>query len=130
MPLVRIDMLEGRTDDELKLMLDTIQECVVEAFGVPERDRYQIVHEHKKGRMVFLDTGMGFERSDGVVAIQFFTSPRTHVEKMKVFKLLSDKLGDKCGLDPKDLFISVFTNRDEDWSFADGEAQYVTGKLP
>lgn len=130
MPLIRIDMLEGRTDDELKLMLDTIQDCVVEAFGVPERDRYQIVHEHKKGRMVFLDTGMGFERSDGVVAIQFFTSPRTHVEKMKVFKLLSDKLGEKCGLDPKDLFISVFTNRDEDWSFADGEAQYVTGKLP
>lgn len=130
MPLVRIDMMEGRTDDELKLMLDTIQECVVEAFGVPERDRYQIVHEHKKGRMVFLDTGMGFERSDGVVAIQFFTSPRTHVEKMEVFKLLSDKLGEKCGLDPKDLFISVFTNRDEDWSFADGEAQYVTGKLP
>ena len=130
MPLVRIDMLEGRTDDELKLLLDTVQDCVVEAFGVPERDRYQIVHEHKKGRMVFLDTGMGFERSDGVVAIQFFTSPRTHVEKMTVFKLLADQLGEKCGLDPKDLFISVFTNRDEDWSFADGEAQYVTGKLP
>ena len=80
--------------------------------------------------MVFLDTGMGFERSDGVVAIQFFTSPRTHVEKMKVFELLSDRLGEACGLDPKDLLISVFTNRDEDWSFADGEAQYVTGKLP
>jgi hypothetical protein len=29
-----------------------------------------------------------------------------------------------------DLFMSVFTNRDEDWSFADGEAEYVTGKLP
>lgn len=29
-----------------------------------------------------------------------------------------------------DLFISVFTNRDQDWSVADGEAQYVTGKLP
>ena len=130
MPLVRIDMLEGRTDDELSLLLDTVQDCVVEAFGVPERDRYQIVHEHKKGRMVFLDTGLGFDRSDDMIAIQFFTSPRTHVEKMTVFKLLSEKLGAKCGLDPKDLFVSVFTNRDEDWSFADGEAQYVTGKLP
>ncbi|MWV26371.1 tautomerase family protein [Aurantiacibacter rhizosphaerae] len=130
MPLVRIDMLEGRSDEDITLLLDTIQDCVVEAFGVPKQDRYQIVHEHKKGRMVFLDTGLGFERSDGVVAIQFFTSPRTHVEKMTVFKLLADRLGAKCGLDPKDLFISVFTNRDEDWSFADGEAQYVTGKLP
>ena len=130
MPLLRIDMMEGRSDEQIKTMLDTVQDCVVEAFGVPERDRYQIVHEHKKGRMVFLDTGMGFERSDDVVAIQFFTSPRTHVEKMTVFKLLAERLESTCGLDPKDLFISVFTNRDEDWSFADGEAQYVTGKLP
>ena len=86
MPAVRIDMLEGRTDDELKLMLGTNQDCVVEALGVPERDCYQIVHEQKKGRMVFLDTGMSFERSDGVAAIQLFSSPRTHVEKMKVFE--------------------------------------------
>jgi hypothetical protein len=86
MPPVRIDRLEGRTDDELKLMLGTNQDCVVEAFGVPERDCYQIVHEHKKGRMVFLVTGMGFEGSAGVVAIQLFSSPRTYVEKMKVFE--------------------------------------------
>ena len=85
-PPVRIDMLEGRTDDELKLMLETIQDCVVEALGVPERDCYQIVHEHKKGRMVFLHTGMSFEGSAGVVAIQLFSSPRTHAEKMKVFE--------------------------------------------
>ena len=86
MPPVRVDMLEGRTDDELKLMLDTILDCVVEAFDVPERDCYQIMHKQKKGRMVILDTGMRFERSDGVAAIQSSTNPRTHVEKMKVFE--------------------------------------------
>ena len=86
MPPVRINRLESRTDDELKLMLGTIKDCVVEALGVPERDCYQIVHEHKKGRMVFLHTGMSFEGSAGVVAIQLFSSPRTHAEKMKVFE--------------------------------------------
>jgi len=130
MPLLRIDMIEGRTDDEIATMLDTIQDCVVEAFGVPKTDRYQIVHEHKPGRMVFLDTGLGFERSDKMISIQFFTSPRLHKEKMEVYRLLSERLKSSCGLDPKDLLISVFTNRDEDWSFADGEAQYVTGTLP
>ncbi|WP_037227189.1 tautomerase family protein [Roseobacter sp. GAI101] len=130
MPLVRIDMIEGRSDEQLQRLLDTIQNCVVEAFGVPETDRYQIVHEHKPGRMVFLDTGLGFERSDQMISIQFFTSPRTHVEKIKVYKLLSENLQKECGLDPNDLLISVFTNREEDWSFAQGEAQYVTGELP
>ncbi|MAU48466.1 MAG: tautomerase family protein [Yangia sp.] len=130
MPLVRIDMIEGRSDEQLQLLLDTIQGCVVEAFGVPETDRYQIVHEHKPGRMVFLDTGLGFTRSDEVISVQFFTSPRTHVEKINIYRLLSERLEHTCGLDPNDLLISVFTNREEDWSFAKGEAQYVTGRLP
>ncbi|KCZ56235.1 tautomerase [Hyphomonas beringensis] len=130
MPLLRIDMIEGRSEEQIQSLLDTIQSCVVGAFGVPESDRYQIVHEHKPGRMVFLDTGLGFTRSSQVVSIQFFTSPRTHVEKMKVYRLLSDRLEKVCGLNPNDLLISVFTNREEDWSFAQGEAQYVTGKLP
>ena len=123
-------MIEGRTDDEVQLLLDTIQSSVVEAFGVPETDRYQIVHEHKPGRMIFLDTGLGFTRSERMISIQFFTSPRTHVEKIEVYRLLADDLQKTCGLDPNDLLISVFTNREEDWSFAGGEAQYVTGTLP
>lgn len=130
MPLVRIDMIEGRSDEDLRTLLDTIQACVVDAFGVPETDRYQIVHEHKPGRMILQDTGLGFTRSDQMISIQFFTSPRTHVEKMNVYQLLSKELEGKCGLDPNDLLISVFTNREEDWSFAQGEAQYVTGQLP
>nr|WP_321359977.1 tautomerase family protein [uncultured Hyphomonas sp.] len=130
MPLLRIDMIEGRSEEQIQSLLDTIQSCVVDAFGVPESDRYQIVHEHKPGRMVFLDTGLGFTRSKQVVSIQFFTSPRTHVEKMKVYRLLAERLEKECALDPNDLLISVFTNREEDWSFAQGEAQYVTGRLP
>jgi phenylpyruvate tautomerase PptA (4-oxalocrotonate tautomerase family) len=130
MPLVRIDMIEGRSDEELQRLLDTVQACVVEAFGVPDTDRYQIVHEHRPGRMVFLDTGLGFTRSDRMISIQFFTSPRTHVEKMTVYQLLAERLEQECGLDPDDLLISAFTNREEDWSFARGQAQYVTGELP
>lgn len=130
MPLLRIDMIEGRSEEQIQNLLDTIQSCVVEAFGVPETDRYQIVHEHKPGRMVFLDTGLGFKRTDQVISIQFFTSPRTHVEKMKVYSLLAERLEKEYALDPNDLLISVFTNREEDWSFAQGEAQYVTGRLP
>ena len=123
-------MIEGRSEEELETLLDTIQSCVVEAFGVPDTDRYQIVHEHKPGRMIFLDTGLGFSRTDKMISIQFFTSPRTFQEKMKVYKLLSERLHKETGLDPNDLLISAFTNREEDWSFAKGEAQYITGELP
>jgi hypothetical protein len=129
MPLIRIDITEGRSDAQIKTLMDTVQDCVLEAFKVPVRDRYQIVTEHKPGRMVLLDTGLGFERTDQAMVIQVFTSPRTTVNKNKFYQLLATNLEAKCGLDPKDLLVSVMTNTDVDWSFGFGKTQYLTGEL-
>ena len=130
MPLIRIDLTEGRTDKEIKNIMDTVQDCSVEAFNVPVKDRYQIVTEHKPGRMILLDTGLGFERSDKAIVIQVFTSPRATINKTKFYELLSTKLEANCDLAPKDLLVSVMTNTDVDWSFGFGETQYLSGKLP
>ena len=129
MPLIRIDVTEGRSDAEIKTLMDTVQDCVLEAFKVPVRDRYQIVTEHKPGRMILLDTGLGFDRTDQAIVIQVFTSPRTTVNKTKFYQLLADKLETNCGLNPKELLVSVMTNTDVDWSFGFGKMQYLTGEL-
>ena len=129
MPLLRIDLTEGRSDEALKQLLDTIHECVLSAFEVPERDRYQIVSEHKPGRMILQDTGLGFERTEHAIAVQVFTSPRATVMKQTFCQQMADKLHRQCGLDPKDLMISFMTNTDVDWSFGYGEIQYLNGKL-
>lgn len=129
MPLVRIDLNEGRSDDDIKTIMDTIQDCVVDAFNVPKKDRYQIVTEHKPGRMILLDTGLGFERSEDAIVIQVFTSPRATVMKTQFYKNVTEQLGNAIGLSPKDILISVTTNTDVDWSFGFGESQYLTGSL-
>lgn len=129
MPLIRIDITEGRNDEEIKTLMDTVQECAVDAFEVPKSDRYQIVTEHKPGRMTLLDTGLGFERTEKAVVIQVFTSPRATVMKKKFCELMAKKLHEHCDLDPKDLLISIMTNTDVDWSFGYGEIQYLNGKL-
>lgn len=129
MPLIRIDVTEGRSDAEIKTLMDTVQDCVLEAFKVPVRDRYQIVTEHKPGRMILMDTGLGFERTDQAIVIQVFTSPRTTVNKTKFYQLLANKLEINCGLNPKELLVSVMTNTDVDWSFGFGKTQYLTGEL-
>ena len=129
MPLIRIDVTEGRSDSAIKILMDTVQDCVVTAFKVPVKDRYQIVTEHKPGRMILLDTGLGFERTDQAIVIQVFTSPRMTVNKIKFYKLLADNLAEKCGLNPKELLVSVMTNTDVDWSFGFGSTQYLTGEL-
>ena len=129
MPLVRIDLIEGRTDEAIKSIMDTVQDCLVEAFQVPVTDRYQIVTEHKPGRMILLDTSLGFERTENAIVIQVFSSPRKTIHKTRFYKLLANALETNCGLDQKDLLISVTTNTDVDWSFGFGQTQYLTGEL-
>ena len=51
MPLIRIDLIEGRTDSKLRLLLDAVHRAMLAAFKVPARDRYQIVQEHAASHM-------------------------------------------------------------------------------
>jgi len=46
MPLVRIDVIEGRTPDQLRALADSVQQAMVEVFAAPQRDRYQVIQEH------------------------------------------------------------------------------------
>lgn len=129
MPLLHFDMIEGRSESEVKAILDTAHEVVLKVFKVPERDRYQIVQEHKRYQMVFEDTGLGFTRSDNLIMLRVFTSPRSEEQKHQFMQELADALKDKCGIAGEDLMIAYFSNSRDDWSFGFGEAQYFTGTL-
>lgn len=43
MPLLCFDLFAGRSENQIKRILDVTHEVMVNAFNVPERDRYQIV---------------------------------------------------------------------------------------
>lgn len=70
MPLLRFDLTEGRSEPEIKTLLDAAHRAMLAAFEVLERDRYQIVTEHPASRMIVEDTGLGVDRTDKVVVIQ------------------------------------------------------------
>ena len=129
MPLLRFDVIEGRSEEELKTLLDTAHDAMVEAFDVPERDRYQIVHTHKAHEMVIQDTGLGFERTKDIVLISVTSKTRTEEKKQRLYQLLAERLQANCGLSPTDLMVSIVENDAADWSFGLGEAQFLTGKL-
>jgi phenylpyruvate tautomerase PptA (4-oxalocrotonate tautomerase family) len=129
MPLLYIDLIEGRTPSEVRTLLDAIHDAVVEAFGVPERDRYQVVHTHPAHEIVTWDTGLGIDRSPQQVVVHVVSRRRTRAMKEKFYELLASDLAEQCGLDPADLIVSVTENGDEDWSFGYGRAQFLTGEL-
>jgi hypothetical protein len=129
MPLLRFDLVEGRSPEELRTLLDAAHRAVVASFLVPERDRYQIVHEHPESHLVVEDTGLGIPRSRDRVVVQVTSRPRERSGKQAFYKLLCENLQQACGVAPSDVVVSITTNSDDDWSFGYGHAQFLTGEL-
>ncbi|MGB9095523.1 tautomerase family protein [Erwinia sp.] len=129
MPLLHFDVIQGRSESEMRTLLDAAHRAVLAAFKVPERDRYQIVHENKAYQMVFEDTGLGLTRTDNLVMVRVFTSPRSDEQKQFFMAELCRELKESCGILGSDVMISFITNGKGDWSFGNGVAQYMTGDL-
>jgi phenylpyruvate tautomerase PptA (4-oxalocrotonate tautomerase family) len=129
MPLVRIDVHEGRTPEELRLIADTVQDVMLDVFAAPPRDRYQIITEHPVGQIIAEDTGLGFERSTRVTMIQIFQQGRSKDQKKAVYRELADRLQARCDIPPTDLIVSIVSNGRQDWSFGLGRAQFLEGDL-
>ncbi len=129
MPLVRIDVQEGRTAEQLRRIADVVQEVMLDVFAAPARDRYQIITEHPVGQIIVQDTGLGIERSGGVVVLQIFEQGRDAEQKQAAYAALAERLEARCGVRPEDLIVSMTENTPADWSFGMGRAQFLTGEL-
>jgi len=129
MPLVRIDVVEGRSEDDLRRLADTVHHVLLDVFAAPPGDRYQIISEHPPGRLILEDTGLGFVRTDDVTVIQITQQGRSEQQKRDVYAALASRLERDCSLSPEDLIVSIMTNSLSDWSFGLGRAQFLEGDL-
>lgn len=129
MPLVRIDINTGRSEDELQRISDGIHSAILDEYRIPERDLFHIITEHPVGQIRAQDAGLGFERTHGVVMIQIFTQQgRSQEAKTALFERVAGNLSE-VGVAGEDVFIGYVENSAGDWSFGFGRAQYVTGEL-
>jgi 4-oxalocrotonate tautomerase len=127
MPLVRIDLRRGRPAGYATAIGEAVHRALVEVLGVPERDHFQVITEHTPQEMVHDPGYLGVPRSDGVVFIQVFLSAgRTTEQKQAFYARVSALLREKPGVRPEDVAIILVPNARDDWSFGNGEAQYVT----
>src|SRR4051794_18272963 len=129
MPLINIDVVHGRSQEELRTLLDTVHEAMVQAFDVPPADRYQILTQHQAHEMAALDTGLGLTRSQDLVILRFTSRRRSREAKENLYRLLAEGLQSACGISPDDLIVTITENEAADWSFGRGTAQFLTGDL-
>jgi 4-oxalocrotonate tautomerase len=126
MPLVRISLREGKTAEYKKALADGVHRAMIEALDVPALDRFQVVTEHPAGDLIYDPTYLGVQRTDDIVLVQITLSTgRKPPQKRKLFKLMAEILAESPGLRPQDLMVSLVEVAWENWSFGNGEAQYM-----
>ncbi len=64
MPLVRVSLRRGKSDDYKKAIGDGVYKAMREVFNVPEEDRFVVVSEHSESEFQFSKTYLDIARSD------------------------------------------------------------------
>jgi 4-oxalocrotonate tautomerase len=127
MPLVRIDLIEGKLPEYRASVGQVVYDELIAVFGVPKNDRFQVITEHPKTGLHFDPNYLGIHRSDACVFIQItLNSGRTVEQKEQFYQAVADGLHKTVGLRREDVFINLVEVPKENWSFGNGEAQYGT----
>ena len=127
MPLVRIDVLEGHSDSDLAAIGAAVHTALTECLGVPQRDRFQVITEHRRGRLVYDSGYLGVARTDGIVLVQVFLSAgRTPELKQAFYARAVELIAEGARVRREDVAINLVENSRADWSFGNGVAQYLT----
>ncbi len=129
MPLVRIDLLEGKSPEYRKQVGQVVYQAMLDAFTVPKDDLFQIITEHPKAELQFDRNYLGIKRSEDCIFVQITLSGGRTVEmKQRFYKAVADGVHQSLKIRREDVFINLVEVAKENWSFGNGEAQYVTSK--
>jgi len=126
MPLVEIELLEGRSAAELDAISDAVHEAMIAVLDVPRRDRFQIITERPAGSLRFDPSYLDIERDEGFLLIRItLAAGRTTDAKQAFYRRLAGLLAERTGMRTENLAVVMVENEREDWSFGRGQASYL-----
>ncbi len=126
MPLARIDLRKGKDAAYRREIGRVVYEAMI-GVGVPQNDRFQVIHEHEADDFLFDADYLGIHRTDDLVIIQItWNEGRTVEQKKALYKAIAEGLKAAIGLRLEDVFINLVEVKKENWSFGNGIAQYAT----
>ena len=122
MPYSRISLLKGKSPDYLRALSNSLHNALVEAFNVPEKDRFQVIHQHEPYELIFDRDYEGGPRSDDFVLIAITAGkPRSTEVKQAFYRRLAERLAEAPGIRPEDVMVVINTSLGDEWSFGSGK---------
>lgn len=114
MPLVKIEIIKGKSLEYKKTVLDAVHVALENAIQIENWDRFQRLYEIEDDL---------FERSESktdkftMIEITMFPG-RTKEQKSKLYKEIVKELNQRLGIEPTDIFIVINEPANENWGLA------------
>jgi 4-oxalocrotonate tautomerase len=126
MPLVRIDLMQGKSAQYRKTLGEIIYQAMIDLINVPKDDKFQVITEHAPEDMNFAESYLGNRYSNDIIFIQITLNSGRSVELKKAFyKRIADEVHAQLKTRPADVVINLVEVAKENWSFGGGIAQYT-----
>ena len=127
MPLVRIDLIRGKSAEYRKTVGEIVYNAMRDLINVPKDDKFQIITEHAPEDLNFAESYLGNTYSQDIIFIQITLNAGRSVEMKKAFyKRIADELNAQIKVRRDDVWINLVEVAKENWSFGGGIAQYAT----
>ena len=115
MPLVKVSLLKGKSQEEKKALLDAIHAALIEAFKIPENDRNQRIFEFEPENFE-LPEG----KTSNYILIEMDIFPGRSIEaKRKLYETITLNL-QVHNIQPSDVLIVLNEPQLDNWGVRGG----------
>lgn len=121
MPFARISLHRGKSAEYLQALSQGLHDALVESFEVPMADRFQVIHQHEVGELIFDPGYLGGPRSHDFVLIAITAGRLRDIEtKQRFYRTLVERLSRAPGINSEDVMVVITTTVADEWSFGGG----------
>jgi phenylpyruvate tautomerase PptA (4-oxalocrotonate tautomerase family) len=128
MPLMRIALRADTPADKQRAIADAVHRGLVEGFGIPEADRFQIIEQFPAEALIADPGYLGVNRQNVVFVNIAIARGRSSEKKGALFAAIARHLA-KAGVRGEDVFVTLTENGREDWSVGNGQQQLLDDEL-
>jgi len=117
MPLVKVDIYQGKSEEFKRAVLDGIHNALVTAFKIPIDDRNQRLYELADANF---ERSKKYSRDFTIIEILAFKG-RTNAAKRHLFSEIVNNLSKNPGIKATDILITLNEQPLENWGVAGGK---------
>ena len=118
MPFVKIEIVEGKTQEYKNLLLQTIHDALVLSLGIPDDDRFQRLYELKSTDFEHRKT-----LTDNITFIELTFFPgRSKEMKRAAIRNITRLLGENLAIASDDIYIIINEPPLENWGLRGEQA--------